>query len=511
MSAPTPAPALAQAQAQAPAPTLAPCVAYITPRELAMRLTRVRAQQGKAPPAPAPTPPPLPTAHDTPWPPALPCVHAGACCAVPWAAERVDAPLLLDVRPSHIFQACTDPASQAPPTGPLSDAINVQVPTLLLRRAQRAVLADAHAPVALSLAPYVSTERGRALLEHAIAHQRTRTTEPALLDALWCVDVVVLYEDEASAASAHLLLQVLAAQRAHAARLVPHAPPRRGLYAVAGGMRAVRHTPCAAAWCADAAPAPDAAPRGGTPLSLRARRALPRLIVDGEAPASAPPTSRDTTPHALPLRVAPALARGAWDVPPSAREWRDAVPFDVSTIVPHALYLGPDIQRPEDVARLESLGIAAILNTAAELPDGGAPALRLRDKFAEYMYLPMDDHVEAGDVPASLHAACRFLDRMHAQGLATYVHCRAGKSRSVMVVMAYLMHQRRWRLQEAYGHVAACRPHASPNIGFMAELLHFERAVHHEPPPAVPPATPLPAMPPRPVRRASSPPPWTTR
>lgn len=56
----------------------------------------------------------------------------------------------------------------------------------------------------------------------------------------------------------------------------------------------------------------------------------------------------------------------------------------------------------------------------------------------------------------------------------TYVHCKAGKSRSVLVVMAYLIHHLGWPLQRSYAHVVERRRAVSPNIGFVAELMRFE-------------------------------------
>lgn len=57
-----------------------------------------------------------------------------------------------------------------------------------------------------------------------------------------------------------------------------------------------------------------------------------------------------------------------------------------------------------------------------------------------------------------------------------YVHCKAGKSRSVTVVLAYLIHANAWTLKTAYAYVAERRKGISPNIGFVAELMSFEEA-----------------------------------
>lgn len=56
------------------------------------------------------------------------------------------------------------------------------------------------------------------------------------------------------------------------------------------------------------------------------------------------------------------------------------------------------------------------------------------------------------------------------------MHCRAGKSRSVTVVLAYLIHANAWTLKTSYAYVAERRHGISPNIGFVAELIQFEEA-----------------------------------
>ena len=62
--------------------------------------------------------------------------------------------------------------------------------------------------------------------------------------------------------------------------------------------------------------------------------------------------------------------------------------------------------------------------------------------------------------------------RLHSS--PTYVHCKAGKSRSVTAVMAYLIHANHWTLSKAYAFVLERRKGISPNIGFVSELMTFE-------------------------------------
>lgn len=54
------------------------------------------------------------------------------------------------------------------------------------------------------------------------------------------------------------------------------------------------------------------------------------------------------------------------------------------------------------------------------------------------------------------------------------MHCKAGKSRSVTAVIAYLIHANHWTLSRAYAFVLERRRGISPNIGFVSELMTFE-------------------------------------
>jgi hypothetical protein len=71
-----------------------------------------------------------------------------------------------------------------------------------------------------------------------------------------------------------------------------------------------------------------------------------------------------------------------------------------------------------------------------------------------------------------------FLDDSKKHHAPIYVHCQAGKSRSVAAVLAYLVVSEHWTLKRAYRHVVKVRPNISPNIGFVAELMKMEEAVH---------------------------------
>ena len=53
------------------------------------------------------------------------------------------------------------------------------------------------------------------------------------------------------------------------------------------------------------------------------------------------------------------------------------------------------------------------------------------------------------------------------------VHCQAGVSRSVSIVIAYLIRKNRTTYENALETVRQKRPVANPNKGFVKQLLKF--------------------------------------
>lgn len=124
-------------------------------------------------------------------------------------------------------------------------------------------------------------------------------------------------------------------------------------------------------------------------------------------------------------------------IPPT----EDAVPpFEPSTVIPDFLYLGQEPTSDEDWAQLERLGVSEILNLAIEC----RPLENDRDdhQFVEkYWHLPMRDSIEETGVQSVLDKSCKILDDAKLRGRSVYVHCFLGRSRSCMVILAYLIHQ----------------------------------------------------------------------
>ena len=76
----------------------------------------------------------------------------------------------------------------------------------------------------------------------------------------------------------------------------------------------------------------------------------------------------------------------------------------------------------------------------------------------------------------------RHRDKKAAEG-RVLVHCMAGRSRSVTLVIAYLMKHARMRLADAFAVVKARRPIALPNVGFWQQLAAEELRLFGTPSP----------------------------
>lgn len=70
-----------------------------------------------------------------------------------------------------------------------------------------------------------------------------------------------------------------------------------------------------------------------------------------------------------------------------------------------------------------------------------------------------------------------FIDEAKSLGGGALVHCFVGKSRSVTIVVAYLMKKHGMSLSQALEHVKSRRPQAAPNSGFILQLQNFEKAL----------------------------------
>ncbi|KAK1318039.1 Dual specificity protein phosphatase 1 [Acorus calamus] len=70
-----------------------------------------------------------------------------------------------------------------------------------------------------------------------------------------------------------------------------------------------------------------------------------------------------------------------------------------------------------------------------------------------------------------------FIDEARTGGGGTLVHCFAGRSRSVTIIVAYLMKKHNMSLSRALEIVRSKRPKICPNQGFILQLENFEKSL----------------------------------
>ncbi|PLW46314.1 hypothetical protein PCANC_11213 [Puccinia coronata f. sp. avenae] len=190
-------------------------------------------------------------------------------------------------------------------------------------------------------------------------------------------------------------------------------------------------------------------------------------------------TDREQAPPTTDYSAAPAGLSGETNSQsvrsPCSPNTDPDIHFKVSTIIPSFLYLGPEPSKPTDFEELHRLGVRRILNTALECVDEEQLIQTDYPFITKYFQIPLRDFVEETGIQNGIQQANRILNDAFLHSAPTYVHCKAGKSRSVTIVLAYLIHRYRWSLKKSYAHVSERRQGICPNIGFLAELMNFEQ------------------------------------
>ncbi|KAF9112317.1 hypothetical protein BGX27_003636 [Mortierella sp. AM989] len=145
---------------------------------------------------------------------------------------------------------------------------------------------------------------------------------------------------------------------------------------------------------------------------------------------------------------------------------------EISMILDNFLYLGGDLVDEEQILEVERLGIKRVLNMAANCDDL-LWVQRAGENNGSYLKVGLLDHVDQ-DLKVGLDKAVKFIA---SSTTPVYVHCQAGKSRSVATVIGYLIQEHKWPLKKAYDHVVERRRIVSPNIGFVSQLIMLEERV----------------------------------
>ena len=157
------------------------------------------------------------------------------------------------------------------------------------------------------------------------------------------------------------------------------------------------------------------------------------------------------------------------DESPSPVQERRKIPF---MILSH-LYLGCR-EAASDVEALRESGISRVLNVTSE-----DSKYRSMDSFTYYQ-IPVED-VHEVDMLQHLPEAFAFIEEARLSGEKVIVHCHAGMSRSVTVVLSYLMKYYGYTFNSAYDYVKQKKSNISPNFSFIQQLVQFESSLRSSP------------------------------
>ena len=138
----------------------------------------------------------------------------------------------------------------------------------------------------------------------------------------------------------------------------------------------------------------------------------------------------------------------------------------ISTISAGRLYLG-NLAAARDRELLDRLHIGVIINAAAEIPPADLPGVVVH-------HIPLVDSPNQDVVPELFQLVFDIIDDALDRGIPVLVHCAAGRSRSPLLVVAYLLHAYGLSVDEALRYVGKSRPEININLGFLGLLLREE-------------------------------------
>ena len=125
------------------------------------------------------------------------------------------------------------------------------------------------------------------------------------------------------------------------------------------------------------------------------------------------------------------------------------------------LFLG-NYQNAQNIKDLKQIEVQTIINCAVECKN------KFEDEF-EYYKVSIADSITL-KIDTFIENVIDFLEACREKGKKVLVHCMLGKSRSVTVIIAYLMKYHKMSYKEAYTLLKAARPIILPNLNFSRQL-----------------------------------------
>lgn len=138
------------------------------------------------------------------------------------------------------------------------------------------------------------------------------------------------------------------------------------------------------------------------------------------------------------------------------------------TILPDSLYLG-DIHFAKDENLLRKIGITVIIDLIDDYPT---------EHSNDFIHL----RLPVSDQPTSTidfaEGISKKIDQYLSQKKKVLVHCIMGMSRSVSLIIQYLMTRHNKTLKESYDFIKEHRPLICPTFGFFTGLCNLDLKLH---------------------------------
>ncbi|XP_035293206.1 dual specificity protein phosphatase 22 isoform X1 [Cricetulus griseus] len=134
------------------------------------------------------------------------------------------------------------------------------------------------------------------------------------------------------------------------------------------------------------------------------------------------------------------------------------------------LYIGnfKDARDAEQLSRNKVTHILSVHDSARPMMEG-----------VKYLCIPAADS-PSQNLTRHFKESIKFIHECRLQGEGCLVHCLAGVSRSVTLVIAYIMTVTDFGWEDALHTVRAGRSCANPNLGFQRQLQEFEKYEVHQ-------------------------------
>jgi hypothetical protein len=142
---------------------------------------------------------------------------------------------------------------------------------------------------------------------------------------------------------------------------------------------------------------------------------------------------------------------------------------DYNEIIKDFLYIS-GYKTASTISDLRKLKITNIINCSGDLCEN------LYFSDISYLTLNIRDNVSE-NIECLFFKCINYINEAKEKDGRVLIHCYKGVSRSVSIIISYLIFLHKWSYDEAFDFVQLKRPIANPNIGFYLQLKTFHKRI----------------------------------